>query len=263
MNYQIFLHRIALATLISFALGTAKAQVFIPDTLERQALNSLIPGIVDAVGIMDTTQTGIADLDTAAVQLSDIYLPSIPSEFIGFKYLDSLKSLTITCNNNYISSFSVNGLPAGLKQFGVQIFNGSIDSVNLHDLPAGLQTLVVYAESSHLAFGTMPDSLHYMVATFQDITWQGSVKTGSLSLDCYGPEVVLPAGMARSMFVMPDANDQLLDLSAFTCDSVEFITGINSFGTLTVQGWTQDMTKLSMNFFDDHLKLCLASFPVV
>ena len=260
MDSPDLLHRIALAALVTFAVGTAKAQVFIPDTLERQALNSLIPGIVDAVGIMDTTQASIADLDTASVQL-DIFLPSGSAAFIGFKYLDSLKSLTFDLSNSAFNSFSVNGLPSGLKHYGVYISHGGPDSLQLHNIPAGLQTLNVQATSSHLVFGTMPDSLHYMVATFQDITWQGSVKTGSLSLDCYGPEVVLPAGMANSLFVMPDAYDQFLDLSAFTCDSVTFVTGINAFGTLTVQGWTQDMSKLSMNFFDDQMGLCLASLP--
>ena len=58
-----------LILLLSFLYLTMEgsAQVFIPDQVERDWLNTEIPGIVDGNGIMDTLHPGIAQLDTTLI----------------------------------------------------------------------------------------------------------------------------------------------------------------------------------------------------
>ncbi|HNR56164.1 MAG TPA: hypothetical protein PKJ19_13420, partial [Flavobacteriales bacterium] len=54
-------------TFTQFLTFSGRAQVFIPDQFERDWLNSVIPGIVDMNGMMDTLHPGIAQLDTALI----------------------------------------------------------------------------------------------------------------------------------------------------------------------------------------------------
>lgn len=58
------IRRLVLWSCLLLTTTALRAQVFIPDTLVRAWLNTSIPGIVDANGIMDTTHAGIAGCDS-------------------------------------------------------------------------------------------------------------------------------------------------------------------------------------------------------
>jgi len=85
-----FLPITVFAVLLNIAEVT-NAQVFVPDTNMRGALNYAITGIVDVNGIMDTLHPGIADLDV--FMAPNITLESL--DLTGIEYLDSLDVLII------------------------------------------------------------------------------------------------------------------------------------------------------------------------
>ncbi|MBK9628904.1 MAG: hypothetical protein IPO56_14745 [Flavobacteriales bacterium] len=66
---MIHLQRLVLSSFLLLTCSVGQAQVFIPDQIERLMLNDLIPGIVDAGGVMDTLHPGIKWIGHGVLQL--------------------------------------------------------------------------------------------------------------------------------------------------------------------------------------------------
>ncbi len=114
--------------LLLLVAATARAQVFIPDTLVRAWLNQSIPGIVDANGIMDTTHAGIAGCDSAMWYGSDNDPDTVQIDLEGVQYLHALTYLFVSyysLNQNKYTIQSLPELPPALNRLDLSIHIGS------------------------------------------------------------------------------------------------------------------------------------------
>ncbi|MBZ0205502.1 MAG: T9SS type A sorting domain-containing protein [Flavobacteriales bacterium] len=248
------LTRAFLTMMLATAFGQAQAQVFIPDTVERHMLNTLIPGIVDGVGIMDTLNSGIASLDTVSLFIPyDDY--TAPIEFIGLRYLHAMKSLSMSVYLDTTVSFSLNGLPSGLKRLLVYSFT----SIDLNALPAGLQELWIGGLgtpglTAHIA--TMPDSLESMRAMYiRQLEWEGFFKIGDLYITNWSNSTfTMPPSTIDSLYLATGGTVSV-DLSAASIRKV-FLSG-NEYSYLS---WPTGMTDLRIwpNYTP---QLCLPWLP--
>jgi uncharacterized repeat protein (TIGR01451 family) len=246
-----FLTIIALAAL----LGPAQAQVFIPTTAERQALNTLIPGIVDGAGIMDTLHPAIDSLVHGSVFIP-YSGPSVTAEFIGFRYLHAMTSLSISVYIDSSGSFSLNGLPADLNSLVLYSFA----PINLNTLPAGLDRLWLgcLGGSNEIAvqIASMPDSLLDMyVANLNHVDWQGPFHIGNLRVNQWiNNAFVLPQCSIDSLYLGCGAVS--VDLSAAAIRHV-FLDGCQySQIELPTQ---MDYLRIRPSFYEQ--PICLSALP--
>lgn len=230
--------RLLSAIALAAVLGQAQAQVFIPGTVERSMLNSLIPGIVDGAGIMDTLNPAIAAMDTV-----EIFIPhnnfSGQVEFIGFRYFHAMERLVVQVYIDSTDVFSLNGLPPSLRELYVYSFT----TVNLNTLPAELRTLTIGAlgiSGQSFQIGTMPDSLEsMMIQSINHLDWQGSFKIGTLSVNSWNySSFTLPPSSIDSLYLATGGTVSV-DMSAASIDRV-FLSGW-AYNELS---WPTAMTEL-------------------
>ena len=174
--------------------GSGHAQEFIPDTLVRNWLNTVIPGIVDANGIMDTLHPGIAVLDSAQLGFA------FPVEYdtldlYGIQYLDSLKVLNVFSGVNGATTVNCPELPISLHTLSIGSTAGTL---NLPQLPTSLRTLNVYGNGPDPVgvniIGMPPFLEHANFSEITDVNWAGTCHTEHLSF-----QSLLP--IERSLFV--------------------------------------------------------------
>lgn len=174
--------------------GSGHAQEFIPDSLVRNWLNTVIPGMVDANGIMDTLHPGIAVLDSAQLGFA------FPVEYdtldlYGIQYLDSLKVLNVFSGVNGATTVNCPELPIWLHTLSIGSTAGTL---NLPQLPTSLRSLNVYGNGpdpvSVNIIGMPPFLEHANFWEITDVNWAGTCHTEHLSF-----QSLLP--IERSLFV--------------------------------------------------------------
>lgn len=197
--------------------NTANAQVLIPDTMMRNWLNTRIPGIVDANGIMDTLNPGIASLDTA--QFTTPSFPSTPLDSLnleGIQYLNALRSFTLDVTQ--ISSVVVtsNALPAGLRSLTCRVFGTNNVTFDLPQLPPFMDriNLAGGGDGSTLSVLGLPDHVtNFVLNGFETVSWQGSPHADTLTIDEPGlPTGPMPQISAGTMLIIMN-NIHYADLS--------------------------------------------------
>lgn len=255
MNLHTLLTRVLPAIMFATAFGQAQAQVFIPDTVERNALNQMIPGIVDQAGIMDTLDPAIPSLESVSIFIN-YYGPSISAEFVGLRYLHAMTHLHIDVYFDSLGSFSLNGLPAGLKSLVIYSFA----PINLNTLPAGLDTLWLgcLGGSNEIAvqITSMPDSLLDMyVANLNHVAWQGPFHIGNLRVTQWiNNAFVLPQCSIDSLYLSTNLAD--VDLSSAEIRHV-FLDGFQ-YGQIALPS-QMDYLRIRPGSYDQ--PICLPGLP--
>ena len=139
-----------------------RTQVFIPSQVERDLLNELIPGIVDAGGIMDTLHPGIGEVDSA-----NIVIPSSDpgQELVGIKYLNALEVLRAVIH----ADVTLSSFPTQMRSLRLDIFQGI---TTLGGLPNGLDQLYAFNAlvSGTLNITSFPDTIDRVDLLFFDPT---------------------------------------------------------------------------------------------
>ena len=125
--------------------NTANSQVLIPDHVMRGWLNTMIPGIVDANGIMDTLNPAIATVDSMGFNFP--YDPLFPVDTIdleGIQYMHSLRSFLLqnTGTSNLIVECSA--LPMSLSNLYCYVnFGFGINTIYLPQLPINMERISI------------------------------------------------------------------------------------------------------------------------
>jgi uncharacterized repeat protein (TIGR01451 family) len=252
--------RVRFFTIIALAalLGSAKAQVFIPTTAERQALNTLIPGIVDGAGIMDTLNSAIAQLDSATVNCTiNDTIQEDTLEFIGFRYLDSLRYLSLRLNMPIFSSnFSLNGLPSDLNYLGVNMDCDIPPSPQLilNDLPASLKSLYVYGYINNTVtiINAMPDSMDYVSFFGSEPFWNGMPYIDQLHLSWQhvpnpANDFVFPPVTTNYFNIYDDGLfGGTMNLSQVVAENVWVVSGASN-SQLDITAWPNVMASLHID----------------
>jgi len=189
-----------LILLLSFLYLTMEgsAQVFIPDQVERDWLNTEIPGIVDGNGVMDTLHPGIALLDTATC-IFDQGLASLTLHGIG--HLEALVCLRVFTSGVPAETvplgLSIVALPEGLRTLIMDVHN-SDDPVALYlpSFPIDMDQLHI---SAHAYPGTdlLIDNLPQTVGIFEingitGFSWNGECTANYLVIIAGGGTIYEP-----------------------------------------------------------------------
>lgn len=221
-------------------------QIFLPDTNERAMLNAVIPGIVDANGIMDTLHPGIATLDTTILSTGGPMEEVTSLNLNGLRYLDSLDRLSIGINGvSDQFELHIDGLPQKLRSLTVlSLYGGSLD---LGDLPVHLERLTVQGDAfieSVLVIGTMPDSLHNMyLNSLASVQWVGSTMIGSANVENWLSDAMLFPTATIQTLLINSTYLSTLDLSSTTITSLTF----NSAQIPGIVQWPIDLNSLSLS----------------
>jgi len=166
-------------TFTQFLTFSGRAQVFIPDQFERDWLNSVIPGIVDMNGMMDTLHPGIAQLDTALIVVAQ-GTGSLTLHSPG--YLDGLVHLTVASSSSpgpwLPMEMSIVAVPEALRTLVVDIqsFTEPLE-IHLPSLPVEMDHLRVsgisYSESL-IHIDELPETVTlFEVTGVSDFEWSG------------------------------------------------------------------------------------------
>lgn len=242
---------------------SSRGQVFIPSLSERQALNNLIPGIVDQAGIMDTTSQAIAELDSAVVGFT-IHPSEMGDtlELRGFKHLDSLRLLSLQfATGGSIPAIRYHGFPAGLHTLSISSGSEMNSLWDLNNLPPGLKFLSLTRDVNNTGFtqiGVMPESLVRMTFSGGDFNWEGSPHIQRLDLNWGGPDgLTFPAAVVDTMGLLYDNYSGSLDLSQAEIQHLSILSG--AFSTAAhFLAWPMGMSTLSI---DGTMWLDIPCFP--
>lgn len=214
------LRNLALCLTLLMAASHGNAQVFIPDPIERDLLNGLIPGIVDVGGMMDTLHPGIAALDSAVFTLS-----TMPSEvnFHGTPYLDALTWIAFATSwqapaATQPSTITIEGLPSSLRELHLNLRNDAGLALHLPHMPAQMDKFTmnnIAPAPSPCTIAGFPEQLERMELWGVDnIFWSGTghVNYTYLSWAIGSYEVHLPSFSTNSLNIQ-GCSVALLDLS--------------------------------------------------
>lgn len=191
------------------------AQVFIPDQIERDWLNELIPGVVDAGGVMDTLHPGIANVNLCIFDLQSDNIP-LSLELHGLRYLDSLRAFSFVKNYDWEQdSLMLIGVPPLLDRISIQIGAGHIV---LPALPARMTELFINDEENAWAAG--PVSIHIDQLPDTLLQWRSR---GASALNWNG------TGYFQYFELNPNgASDQSLHVPPLSTHSVGIVDGVIS-----------------------------------
>ena len=239
--------RLALALfMVNGAASSAIAQVFIPDTNMRNALNYYIPGVVDIGGIMDTVHPGIASL--GVFQTPDIPLGSL--DLTGIEYLDSLEHLIIGLEQMApVFEMTWAPWPPNLKYLDIA---SGCTPVTIPQVPENLTGLSFFGPGCPTGIPTttiteMPDSLGGLVL-FGDVNvvWSGTGYIGGISIELgvNSTNVIISPIEAGRIDIIADMPFTGLDMSAVDCQHVYFNRGFANDGFI----WPQTMEELVVGY---------------
>ena len=227
---------VMLAASTSFA---GVAQVFIPDQLERDWLNTLIPGIVDAGGTMDTLHPLIPTIDTTTITVVQF---GVSLDLVGVAYLDSLSKLSVGGQSNV----TISGFPKGLDDLDIGMDNGVME---LGDLPRKMDSFGI-ASSNQIDLVTihsMPDTTEYMFVTGLN-AWSIDAPgyVDNLHFNFNGlpnASVLIFPSLTIRQLNFDGGVYEILDLSAATVDLLNL--GIMTFATSIF--WPQETTRIAVS----------------
>ena len=236
--------------------GPSDAQVFIPDYLERIALNDMIPGIVDQAGIMDTLDPAIGSLAHGSIFIP-YNGPSVTTEFIGLRFLHAMTSLSISVYIDSSGSFSLNGLPDSLNYLWIYSFC----PIDLNTLPAGMDTVWIGglggADHTDVQIDAMPDSLKELFASsVHHIDWQGPFHIGTFRVNQWMNDTFhLPESSIDNLFLQSGGSVSV-DLSAAEIQHTSLHGSQYSQIVLPTH-----MSYLKIRPFDSSQPICLPALP--
>ena len=233
--------------IISHSCQVARSQATIPDPFMRDWLNEQIPGIVDANGIMDTMNVGIAGLDSAYIPLGQV---AAQVDLDGIQYLDALIFLSIYCNAFTPSTgMSCPAFPPQLHTLSIILNEGSI---SLPQFPVSLIDLTcdhgpAQAGPISLIIAGMPPNMESIYLTDKiDVTWSGQCVVNELLFSDGGSgasHLTLPPITCNDVYFSLSSLEDL-DLSAITAGDLWF-----KICTLTgTISWPQGLISLDLNF---------------
>lgn len=228
-----------------------RAQVFIPDPNERAWLNELIPGIVDAGGIMDTTHAGIADVDSAALVLNTT-LASL--NLVGIQYLSHLERWTFAFGPQAVGMqtplpITVNGLPASLRRLAMASDIPQDVDLHLPALPQQMDWITISGSSNRewVDIVSLPDQLGWMTLAHVDsLSWTGSCHVGWLEYtgDPFTPQDLMIPAISLDILDIRDMAMNMLDISEVLATNVR-IRSCDIPGTLL---WSQSTEYIEFSF---------------
>lgn len=153
--------------------NAAHSQVLIPDTMMRGWLNSVIPGLVDVNGIMDTLNPAIATVDSMSFNYpAPQPYPVGPIDLEGIQYMHSLRSLVIGTGNLVVEC---SALPMSLRNlycYGA----GGPNTIHLPQLPANMDRITIDGggSESKLDITGIPDHIEeFELINLDTIIWHG------------------------------------------------------------------------------------------
>ncbi|HQW05727.1 MAG TPA: T9SS type A sorting domain-containing protein [Flavobacteriales bacterium] len=260
---MIHLQRLVLSSFLLLTCSVGQAQVFIPDQIERLMLNELIPGIVDAGGVMDTLHPGIMDLDTAFFSF-----PAMPAtvDLRGIQYLDSLKRLMFT-TNPFVQTFTaptvvtVEGLPTSLRDLIVELTNYEGLDLHLPQLPAEMDRLSLRADGfapSLFTIERFPDHIGRLELFDMDsVFWPGTGHADMAEVSWSGLDSPIECHLPAF------TTDELTSHgTTFLLDLGQVSTPILNMSYRQTQGpiiWPMQLESLNLNFCS--LLGSLSAFP--
>lgn len=261
------LPRIASFVLVLLLTATARAQVFIPDTLVRAWLNQSIPGIVDASGIMDTTHAGIAGCDTVYwnEMFANWWSDTIRIDLTGIEYLDALTVLGLNLYGMTIPPFrvTIDALPTGLSELAIRSTDRPM-TMSLPVLRAPLRSLTLDCGSStggSVYIPAIQDSLdHLQLSGFEHFDLGPIEHVDWCTLE---PAVSFLQG--NGTLTLPTMSSSFLILDSWTGTPIDVnmhdavIANLQIIGgTFIVASWPTGMHSLNVN---GSMEGQLPSFP--
>ena len=191
-------------------------QVFLPDTVLRNALNQQVPGIVDGTGVLNASHP---DISTISVIALEYFWDGTVIDLSGVDALSGLEVLGVECHTEEQSAITIPVLPPTIQEVLLRPYGGN---VVLNDLPASLSNLRIhctgYGELVTVNMNSLADTLDEL-RTDQYVTFTlnqpGYIRT--LLVHGYGNTV-------------PNASP-IMTWPNVICDSVI----LSSFGTGDVQ----------------------------
>ena len=203
---------------------TARPQAFIPDTLMRNWLNELIPGVVSPEGMMDTEHPGIADLDTLSIMFSSTPVPHPLLNLDGLQYLTSLQSFNLYIYQS-IDSLVCDEFPSSLRTLVVHD-SYTTGPIRLGVLPDEMDRLSLISEYSLYIIEQMPTHIgHLGLDLVQSIFWEGDCTVDELDLVAEVPwpydKIVIPPITVESMDVYAVGGFFKLDLSSTSVSELD------------------------------------------
>ncbi len=231
-------------------------------------MNTLIPGIVDQAGIMDTTNQAIGQVDSVTINLQIGLTESQAGDtvdFRGLRYLDSLRYLDLQLNQEWhIPAIHFHGFPSGLRALSLDEWGGLNNPLHLNDLPAGLKLLTVHSYDElarPIRIGAMPDSLVRMDIMADGIVWDGTPYIHRLNFSWNGfTGLIFPTAVVDSMGIFYDNYMGSLDLSQVEAHQLTIISGVYSTEA-NFEAWPMGMSTLLIEGPMWHSAPCFPWFP--
>ncbi|MBK6627664.1 MAG: T9SS type A sorting domain-containing protein [Flavobacteriales bacterium] len=282
MRFHLLL-RIASFMLLLVA-ATARAQVFIPDTLVRGWLNQSIPGIVDANGIMDTTHAGIAGCDSLNWYASNFTTDSTWIDLTGVQYLDYLEVLAVRHIDQIPGWTRINlpELPPVLSDLTIQ-FGMEHGVILLPDMDQPMARIAISSFPSvalDVTFGSITDTIGsitiWNLHSFASGSFSGYVEDLKLT----EPEVNMdtlvisfPGWSCGTLAIEGFPSVIAADLANMSANRFEFLDGVKMVlswpmavtdihleGTFwgVIPAWPTTLTDLRWDVFND---VCIPLFP--
>jgi len=228
---------IALVALLGFA-PPANSQVLIPDANMRTWFNTLVPGIVDQAGIMDTTNASLASIDSSLSLSMTLPFGVYSMNMDGIQYLHNTRSLFVNPRSQY-GNRHINvlcpALPYQLRSLQCQ---ATTDTLNL-DLPACPNSMTALSFNSNYRplnanIASPPEQVEYLsFLGLVAVEWQGQCNSYRTFINYSNSStfnIQIPS-LSSNFLVLSDCQFGSLDLSNTTIDSV-LIENINTSGLI-------------------------------
>ncbi|MGV3638286.1 MAG: hypothetical protein ACO1NQ_11660, partial [Flavobacteriales bacterium] len=232
--------------------GTSVAQVFIADQGYRDALNAVVPGLVDGTGMMDTSHPGLAAVDSLVLTFE---ASSTSVELNGLEHFSQVQRLSIgpvywpQGENGVIE---VTQSPPNV----MDIYVTGTGSITMNELPAMLGTLWV---SESLVGGDLSLTLNYPPSEIgtlwldAELDWSDMVNVGQLMLSNWMTnDIVLPP--INATYCQVSGVMYNLDLSPISVEYLHF-NGTSVWGEFILP---EEVSKM---YYDVETAIPLQSWP--
>lgn len=234
----------------------SNGQVFISSEYERTWLNSLIPGLVDENGIMDTLHVGIANIDSTVCTLF-IQEEYLSLSLDGLSYLSSLNylRLIISVQAHQSGELSINALPNNLRRFYIN----SDYPIQLPSMPSIMDIFVIsfgdYLElddRSYCDINQMSDTIDFFDASdLRKLTWNGTPhfrEFNSSNDYAYSGSIHLPSSTIDRAFIYGFSDLDSIDLRNSSIVYLEIIEwSTNSYNKMILSD-NVDTINLAYNY---------------
>jgi uncharacterized repeat protein (TIGR01451 family) len=252
-------------------------QVFLPDTVLRNALNQQVPGIVDGAGFLDNAHP---DIGTITFLELTYFWDASAIDMTGIEVLPGLERLLIFSEVDEPNAVSIMAFPPSITWVGVYVNGGS---VVLGDIPSSMELLQFispqgFTEVSVNSFADTLDQLHLENQVRFNLNQPGYIR--SVLVQGYGnilpnaPPLQWWTDMMCDELVLSSFGLPTIDLQNVSCSQLRFSectfetvylppdvlsVEIFNYGLGEIISFPISMESLEISLWDD--TVCLPPLP--